>query len=189
MIPIEDIRTKLATKYLNDDWNSDYQTLFEYYQDDLLTSIYEPTQRNLEWTQRTTPTEEMIESLMDTMIWTASVSDNDESYPLDECNPFTIPEQICSDIIESFTKFFNKVAPYLILFPVVGNPIYSEEQFAHDYVLSRNGHGTGFCDRDLGDIGAYLHQAAKDCGEQYIYGDVEIDSEGMATVTGLYLGS
>lgn len=31
----------------------------------------------------------------------------------------------------------------------------------HDYWLSRNGHGTGYCDRELGDIGEQLHDACK----------------------------
>lgn len=39
----------------------------------------------------------------------------------------------------------------------------------HDFWLSRNGHGTGFWDRDLGDVGDRLHAAAKACGEVNLY--------------------
>lgn len=38
----------------------------------------------------------------------------------------------------------------------------------HDFWLSRNGHGTGFWDRGLGDLGDRLHAAAK------VYGSVDL---------------
>ena len=39
------------------------------------------------------------------------------------------------------------------------------EQFAHDFWLTRNGHGTGFWDRGLGDLGGKLAKLAKTFGE------------------------
>lgn len=38
----------------------------------------------------------------------------------------------------------------------------------HDFWLSRNGHGTGFWDRGLGDLGDRLHAAAKVYGGVYV---------------------
>lgn len=38
----------------------------------------------------------------------------------------------------------------------------TEEQIGHDFWLTRNGHGSGFWDRDLGDIGTQLTATAKD---------------------------
>lgn len=40
----------------------------------------------------------------------------------------------------------------------------SLEQVAHDFVLTRNGHGTGFWDRGLGAVGLRLTDAAKAYG-------------------------
>ena len=36
---------------------------------------------------------------------------------------------------------------------------YDEWRLAHDYILSRNGHGAGFRDRGLGDLGERLDDA------------------------------
>lgn len=41
----------------------------------------------------------------------------------------------------------------------------SEEQAGHDFWLTRNGHGCGFWDRGLGDVGDRLTQACKKFGE------------------------
>lgn len=43
------------------------------------------------------------------------------------------------------------------------------EQTGHDFWLTRNGHGSGFWDRGLEDIGEALSEAAKEFGEQYLY--------------------
>lgn len=42
-------------------------------------------------------------------------------------------------------------------------------QIGHDFWLSRNGHGAGFWDRDLGEIGERLTKAAKTFGEINLY--------------------
>jgi hypothetical protein len=39
----------------------------------------------------------------------------------------------------------------------------------HDFWLTRNGHGAGFWDRGLGDLGERLSKAAKVYGEVYLY--------------------
>ena len=39
----------------------------------------------------------------------------------------------------------------------------------HDFCLSRNGHGTGFWDRGVGDLGDRLHEAAKVYGSASLY--------------------
>jgi hypothetical protein len=44
-----------------------------------------------------------------------------------------------------------------------------EKQFAHDFWLTRNGHGAGFWDRGLGEIGDVLAKAAKTFGECNLY--------------------
>lgn len=43
------------------------------------------------------------------------------------------------------------------------------EQAGHDFWLTRNGHGAGFWDRGLGDIGERLTEASKPYGESYLY--------------------
>jgi hypothetical protein len=43
------------------------------------------------------------------------------------------------------------------------------EFVGHNFWLSRNGHGTGFWDRNLGELGDLLHEAAKDFGDDDLY--------------------
>lgn len=43
------------------------------------------------------------------------------------------------------------------------------EQFGHDFILSRNGHGTGFWDRGNGEVGDALHEMAKSFGSFHLY--------------------
>lgn len=46
----------------------------------------------------------------------------------------------------------------------------SAEAFAgHNFWLTRNGHGSGFWDRGLGEAGDRLSEAARKVGERYVY--------------------
>jgi len=44
-----------------------------------------------------------------------------------------------------------------------------EEQIGHDFWLTRNGHGAGFWDRGLGDIGQALTEQCRPYGEVNLY--------------------
>lgn len=45
----------------------------------------------------------------------------------------------------------------------------SPERAGHDFWLTRNGHGAGFWDEGLGDLGRELTKASKPYGEAYLY--------------------
>lgn len=45
----------------------------------------------------------------------------------------------------------------------------SDEQAGHDFWLTRNGHGAGFWDRGLGDVGVKLTEWCKPYGEVFLY--------------------
>jgi len=48
------------------------------------------------------------------------------------------------------------------------------EEAGHDFWLTRNRHGSGFWDEDIGDVGGQLTEAAWACGEFNLYiGDDE----------------
>ena len=53
------------------------------------------------------------------------------------------------------------------------------EQFGYDFWLTRNGHGTGFWDRNLGDLGVALPLLADTFGTKHAYlgdnSELEID--------------
>jgi hypothetical protein len=44
-----------------------------------------------------------------------------------------------------------------------------DAQSGHDFWLTRNGHGAGFWDRGLGELGERLSKASKNFGEVYLY--------------------
>lgn len=44
----------------------------------------------------------------------------------------------------------------------------TDEQFGHDFALTRNGHGAGFWDRGLGELGDTLTKWAQTYGETYV---------------------
>jgi hypothetical protein len=48
-------------------------------------------------------------------------------------------------------------------------PLRGASTFGHDFALTRNGHGAGFWDRGLGDLGDRLATAAKVYGESSVY--------------------
>ena len=43
------------------------------------------------------------------------------------------------------------------------------DQIGHDFWLTRNGHGAGFWDRGLGDLGDRLTELCRPYGEAYLY--------------------
>jgi hypothetical protein len=45
----------------------------------------------------------------------------------------------------------------------------AEEHAGHDFWLTRNGHGTGFWDREVGPVGERLTEACKQFGEEWVY--------------------
>lgn len=46
---------------------------------------------------------------------------------------------------------------------------YDMRRAGSDYWFTRNGHGVGFWDRDLGDVGDMLSDAARDAGEVHVW--------------------
>lgn len=56
-----------------------------------------------------------------------------------------------------------------LLREAVARPDYDLGLAGHDFWLSRNGHGAGFFDRGLGDIGSGLQAMARECEEINLY--------------------
>lgn len=64
------------------------------------------------------------------------------------------------------TKFQSKNADDLLTAREMGE---GDERASHDFALTRNGHGAGFWDRDLEDVGDRLTVACKGFGETDAY--------------------
>lgn len=98
---------------------------------------------------------------VDAALW-SSTDDNDR--PLDR-------DHSASDIA---TPTLRKMAADCLRFQRVARADLNEADISsaeagHCFWLSRNGHGTGFWDRDLGAVGDRLHAKAKRFGEFNLY--------------------
>lgn len=71
--------------------------------------------------------------------------------------------------IESDVDSFYKIAkPILDKLPEEYTQNYGDEQIGHDLWLTRNGHGAGFWDRGLGELGDKLTKIAESMGEIWL---------------------
>ena len=75
----------------------------------------------------------------------------------------TRAEEVCRDFLNGWA---NEHTPVRAL---IAEADMRAEQAGHDFWLTRNGHGAGFWDRGLGRVGELLTEAAKSCGEAYVY--------------------
>ena len=75
-------------------------------------------------------------------------------------------EQLTKDI-DAVCRDFQ--AEHFNLLTLAYNTGYTEEQAGIDFWLTRNGHGAGFWDRDLGFVGDMLTKAAQSFGPCDIY--------------------
>jgi len=115
------------------------------------------------------PMDAFTEAYLEAALW-SSTDDNDE--PLD--SNYTV-ENIDVDslkgMIEDCERFEveNKddLEEFYDALPV--REWSGEEQAGHDFWLTRNGHGAGFWDRDVGDVGERLTDAAHAFGESSLY--------------------
>jgi hypothetical protein len=97
-------------------------------------------------------------------------STDDDCEPLDASFGFT---DLPAETIAALTKdchIFAKdtsVAHWLAI--AIDIDGYSVARAGHDFWLTRNGHGAGYWDRDLGDVGEKLTDCAHVYGERYLY--------------------
>lgn len=102
-----------------------------------------------------------------------SSTDNDGNPLDDNCSADDI-EQDTFRQMEDDCKDFQESNNELLMKAYCHNAGYSEDYAGHDFWLTRNGHGAGFWDRGLGDIGKELTEAAKAYGGV----DLMLDEDG-----------
>ncbi len=119
------------------------------------------------------------QAFIDCLIW-SSIDEEcqplDYTYSIDDVDPESVTA-VYSHIVTIYESYTNIIDQYLEL---QTNPEYDiSELFGHDMVLTQNGHGAGFWDRGLGELGELLTAMASNEGEAYIYvndkGGVGID--------------
>lgn len=76
---------------------------------------------------------------------------------------FEISLEAKERIIKDCQSFFDNYSH--LLEKAVGENDYQYDRAGHDFWLTRNHHGAGFWDRDLGEVGEQLTAAAQSFGE------------------------
>lgn len=108
----------------------------------------------------------VLASYIETALW----STNDEStesggYPLDQnYSAEDLAPECAEEFEEDVTNFIE-----LLKTEGVDTSGISDEMLGYDFWLDRNGHGAGFWDRGLGDLGDRLSKLCEPFGEVYLY--------------------
>lgn len=113
--------------------------------------------------------EDFIKGYVDSALWSSTDnSDDSGGDPLDDnYGPGDLTIEAVLSIREDCMDFINGNTADLILYMAER---YADLSYAgHDFWLTRCGHGTGFWDRGLGELGERLTAAAKVYGDCYIY--------------------
>ncbi len=104
-------------------------------------------------------TQEFINGYIECMLWSTMDDEGnylDESYGKEDIS-FDCLSKInadCKSFIEAAGPLLNAIDP---------------SSAGHDFWLTRNGHGTGFWDRNMGETGERLSLLASSFGEFYVY--------------------
>lgn len=105
--------------------------------------------------------DKILRAYMVCALW-SSTGDNDE--PLDDNHtPDDLDPQTVNAMREDVSQFVAKAKPYIVAAGL------DAEQVGHDFWLTRNGHGAGFWDRGLGELGDKLSTLARSFGEVWLY--------------------
>src|SRR5689334_3846724 len=105
--------------------------------------------------------DEFTTAYIECMLWSSTdLSDESGGAPLDDnYDSGDIALEALREIVQDCASFQENNET--LLKAAYSTPNYNEERAGHDFWLTRNGHGAGFWDRGLGEIGDALTKAAK----------------------------
>lgn len=100
------------------------------------------------------------------------LSDTDEEVNLDENHDITDIAPVTRDAMIADCKAFQEKYGALMGKAYLDSELeFGKSQCGHDFWLTRNGHGAGFWDRGLGEVGEALTEA---CGWKTDYPEVDL---------------
>jgi hypothetical protein len=82
----------------------------------------------------------------------------ENNYSIDDLSPLAL-----CNALNDCRRFQHGMSEYLK--KAYAKPGYPPDRAGYDFWLTRNGHGAGFWDRDLGEVGEVLTAASHACGE------------------------
>lgn len=103
-----------------------------------------------------------VESYLETLLWTSLP----DFYDMDVVSPDALKQS--REDVEGFLR--DNWEDIVLYKEALNLPAYDAVSKAmHDFLLTRNGHGAGFWDRGLGELGERLSEAAKAWGSADAY--------------------
>lgn len=118
--------------------------------------------------------EAFVKGYVEAALWTAVNYETgeplDAHYEVEDFSETALAKmrEDCDDFLSSFGEIVRG------LDYAFGNGMTAEHVFnaaGHDFLLTRQGHGAGFWDRGLGEIGDYLTEMSKPYGDLHVWAD------------------
>lgn len=106
---------------------------------------------------------DVVNAHLAAMLWTNTKPD-DNGYFEDDYGPQDATQELAQKLAEEL-----ETVPHALLQEYLHSN--SAEQFGHDMSLTRDGHGAGFWDRGLGELGDKLTEWANSLGELHVFDD------------------
>lgn len=106
---------------------------------------------------------EAIAGYQECAIWTTT---DDDGEPVDHCD---LSDDAAAELGDDVVRFLATVSVTDLQAAYERDPTTTWSQFGHDFWLTRNGHGAGFWDRGLGEMGQRITELAKVEGSRETY--------------------
>jgi hypothetical protein len=119
--------------------------------------------------------DEMLQGYIECALWSSidEQPDGNGGPPLDEnYGPEDISDELMASMREDCQDFYDANWSQLVAYAIeMSRPgeWTGGNMAGHDFWLTRNGHGAGFWDRGLGELGRRLTDAAHVYGSVYLY--------------------
>jgi len=117
-----------------------------------------------------------IESYIECALWASSCyerMDGDNPIPFDMVEDCEGMSDAAQAIMESELRDFTAKADLIIFeskdWEAMGIELPSDSQIAHDFWLTRNGHGAGFWGRGIEELGERLTELAESYSERHLW--------------------
>lgn len=103
-------------------------------------------------------------------LWSSVYEDTEtgDTLPLDD-SPYELSAEAVEEMFAQCSNFLSDERVIRALRKVIERTAYCIEQAGHDFWLTRNGHGAGYWDRGLGELGDDLSKYAKQEGTSDLY--------------------
>ena len=116
--------------------------------------------------------DDMTNGYLEALLWTSNPNEDGQNllelgYGIDD-----IPKAVRDGVRDLFRAVVacHPLAVRLYGVERQGSCVIVWEHFGHDFLLTRDGHGAGFWDRGLGELGEHLSQIARPLGDsEYLY--------------------